>query len=163
MKSGLPRPLRLAVSIGVALCLAVAVAQADGLQALAGVWDLNVGKSRFTPGTEIKAQRRVYEVKGNEVKQSIDSIDAQGRAVHNQSTARYDGQEHPLDDNPDANTIAVEQTDALTGVTTLRKNGKVVQTVTRTISDDGNTLTFRYEGTNAKGQRIDNVLVFDKR
>jgi hypothetical protein len=39
----------------------------------------------------------------------------------------------------------------------------VVQTVTRTLSTDGRTCTFEYKGTNAKGQKIDNLLVFERR
>src|SRR5689334_4258670 len=117
-----------ALGLILALCLSGAGAWAEDLEQLAGIWELNVAKSRFTPGTEMKAQTRLYEVKGREVKQSIDSIDGQGRAVHNSSTAVYDGKDHPLDDNPDADTIAVKQTGPLTGVTTLKKGGKVVQT-----------------------------------
>jgi hypothetical protein len=146
-----------------ALCLSAAGAKAGGLEQMAGVWDLNVAKSRFTPGTEIKAQTRVYEVKGHGLKQSIDSVDGQGRAVHNGATIIYDGQDHSLDDNPDADTISAKETGPLTAVTTLKKAGKVVQTVTRTLSADGKTLTFRYEGSNAKGLKVDNLLVFEKR
>lgn len=154
---------RIALGLIFVLCLSVAGVWAEGLEQMAGTWDLNVAKSRFTPGTEMKAQTRVYEVKGREVKQSIDSIDGQGMAVHNSSTVVYDDKDHPLDDNPDADTIAVKQTGPLTGVTTLKKNGKVVQQVTRTLSADGKTLTFRYEGSNATGLKVDNLLVFEKR
>jgi Na+-translocating ferredoxin:NAD+ oxidoreductase RnfG subunit len=154
---------RIALGFVFALFLSIPGARAQGLEQLAGVWELNVTRSHFTPGTGMKAQTRVYEVKGREVKQTIDSIDNQGRAVHNSSTAVYDGKDHELDDNPDADTITVKQTGPLTGVTTLKKEGKVVQTVTRTLSADGKTLTFRYQGSNAKGMKIDNLLVFEKR
>jgi len=145
------------------LFFAAALVRAEGLQSLAGVWELNVSKSRFTPGTEVKSQTRIYEVTGNQVKQSTDSVDSLGRQVHNQWAARYDGREYPLEDNPDADTIAVRETGERTGVTTLKKNGKVVQTVTRTLSPDGKTCTFEYKGTNSKGEKIDNLLVFEKR
>ena len=163
MESRAANRRRIALGFLLVSYLSVAGVRAEGLEQLAGVWDLNVARSRFTPGTEMKAQTRVYEVKGREVKQSIDSIDGQGRAVHNSSTAVYDGKDHPLDDNPDADTITAKETGPLTGVTTLKKDGKVVQTVTRTLSADGKTLTFHYQGSNAKGLKVDNLLVFEKR
>jgi hypothetical protein len=39
----------------------------------------------------------------------------------------------------------------------------VVQTSTRVVSKDGKTLTLTAKGTNAKGQAVNDVLVFDKR
>jgi hypothetical protein len=144
------------------LFLATVPAQAGGLQALAGVWELNVSKSTFAPGTEIKSQTRTYEVNGNVVKQSIESVDREGRHVRNQSVVHYDGKEYPLDDNPDADSISVKETGELTALTVLKQDGKVVQTVTRTLSADGKTCTFEYKGTNAKGKKIDNVLVFER-
>ena len=159
----MPWSIRVALRASVVVFLAAGLVQAAGLQSLAGTWELNVAKSRFTPGTEIKSQTRTYEVNGNEVKQSTDSVDSQGRLVHNHWVARYDGKDYPLEDNPDADTIAIKQTGELTGVTLLKKNGKVVQTVTRTLSEDGKICTFEYKGTNAKGQKIDNLLVFERR
>jgi hypothetical protein len=38
----------------------------------------------------------------------------------------------------------------------------VVQTTTRVVSKDGETLTLTVKGTNAKGQTVNDVLVFDK-
>ena len=158
---------RFAISVvigSVALQLAtVGAAWADGLSAIAGTWQLNVAQSKFAPGTEIKAQTRVYVVNGDEVKQTTESIDARGNAVHGQWTAHYDGKDYPLKGNPDANTIAVMQTGDLTAKSTLKKDGKVVQTVERTLSKDGKTCTFRYQGVNSKGEKIDNLLVFDRK
>src|SRR5215470_6472410 len=92
---------RTALCASVILFLATGLSQADGLQSLAGVWDLNVSKSRFTPGTEIQSQTRTYEVNGKVVKQSIDSVDARGRHLRNEAVVHYDGKDYSLDDNPD--------------------------------------------------------------
>ncbi len=138
-------------------------AWADEPVSIAGTWQLNVARSKFTPGTEIKAQTRVYEVKGTEVKQIIDSVDAEGREVHSTWTAHYDGQDYALEGNPDANTIAVTQIDRFTTRSILKKDGKVVQTVERKLGKDGKTCTFKYDGANAKGMKIDNLLVFDRK
>lgn len=159
-----------------ALCIAFAVAQvattvagadqpasSDAAVSIAGTWELNVASSTFTPGTEIKKQTRVYTIKGNEVRQVTDSIDAQGRAVHSSFKAHYDGKEYPLEGNPDANSITVTSVDAYSARSVLKKDGKVVQTVDRTLSKDGKSCTFRYKGVNAAGKTIDNTLVFDRK
>jgi len=145
------------------LQISIGVARADEAVSIAGTWQLNVAQSKFTPGTEIKSQTRVYEVNGTEVKQVTDSVDAEGRAVHSAWTAHYDGKDYPLKGNPDADTIAALKTGELTAKSTLKKDGKVVQTVLRTLSKDGKTCMFRYEGINAKGMKIDNTLVFDRK
>jgi hypothetical protein len=163
MSIQVPSGIRAAFWASMILFLATALTQAAGLQALAGVWELNVSKSRFTPGTEIKSQTRTYEVNGNLVKQSIESVDSEGRHLRNESVIHYDGKDYPLDDNPDADTISAKETGERTAVTVLKQDGKVVQTVTRTLGADGKTCRFEYKGTNAKGQKIDNLLVFERR
>ena len=163
MSTQKPSGISAALWLSMSLFLATALTHAAGLQSLAGVWELNVSKSRFTPGTEIQSQTRTYEVNGNRVKQSIESVDSQGRHLRNTSVIHYDGKDYPLDDNPDADTIAAKETGALTAVTVLKQDGKVVQTVTRTLGADGKTCTFEYKGTNSKGQKIDNLLVFERR
>ena len=44
-----------------------------------------------------------------------------------------------------------------------KKDGKAVISGTRTISPDGKVMTITSKGTNALGQNIDDVEVFDKR
>lgn len=138
-------------------------ASGESAVSIGGTWELNVGKSTFTPGTEIKKQTRTYTVKGTEVRQVTDSIDAQGRVVHSSFKAHYDGKEYPLEGNPDANSITVTSVDAYSAKSVLKKDGKVVQTVERTLSKDGKSCTFRYKGVNAAGKTIDNTLVFDRK
>ena len=44
-----------------------------------------------------------------------------------------------------------------------KKAGKVVQTYSRVISADGKTMTLTTSGTNAKGQKVNNVVVYEKK
>jgi hypothetical protein len=46
---------------------------------------------------------------------------------------------------------------------TQKKAGKVVMTGTRKISSDGTVMTITTKGTNAKGQTVNDVAVFEKR
>ena len=45
---------------------------------------------------------------------------------------------------------------------TRLKDGKVVQTGNWVVSPDGKTLTATYTGTNANGQQLTNMFVYDK-
>lgn len=151
------------IQVGATFAVADQAVSSDPAVSIAGTWELNLGSSTFTPGTEIKKQTRVYVVKGTEVRQITDSIDAQGRVVHSSFKAHYDGKEYPLEGNPDANSITVTAVDAYSANSILKKDGKVVQTVERTLSKDGKTVTLHYKGVNATGQTIDNTLVFDRK
>jgi hypothetical protein len=45
---------------------------------------------------------------------------------------------------------------------TRKKGGKVVQTGTNVVSKDGKTRTISSKGFDAKGQKINNIAVYDK-
>ncbi len=47
-------------------------------------------------------------------------------------------------------------------VRTDKKDGKVVQTMTRVVAKDGKSMTVAINGKNAKGEPVDNLLWFDK-
>jgi hypothetical protein len=97
------------------------------------------------------------------VKYTLKGIDAEGKPTLVQYTAKYDGKDYPVTGAQDFDAIALKRVDAVTAQATLKKGGKVTQTTTRVVSKDGKTLTLTTTGTNAKGQAVNNVLVFDKR
>ena len=128
-----------------------------------GIWELNLAKSKFSPGPPPKSQTRTFEVSGADVKYTLKGIDAEGKPTLVQFTAKYDGKDYPVTGSPDFDAISLKHVDAVTTEATLKKGGKVVQTSTRVVSKDGKTLTLTVKGTNAKGQAVNNVSVFDKR
>jgi hypothetical protein len=141
---------------------APALVWAQDADPLDGTWTLNVAKSKFNAGPTIKSQTRKYEVSGDTVKQTLDGVDASGKPVHMTFNAHYDGKDYPVSGNPDADTIAVQRTDKYSAKSTMKKDGKTTLTTERHVSKDGKTLTMKTTGTNAKGAKVDNVLVFDK-
>ncbi|MFN2445701.1 MAG: hypothetical protein ABR606_09005 [Vicinamibacterales bacterium] len=52
--------------------------------------------------------------------------------------------------------------DAYTVEFTREKGGKVVQTGTNVVAKDGKSRTVTTKGTNAQGQQISNVAVYEK-
>lgn len=128
-----------------------------------GTWELNLAKSKFSPGPPPKSLTRTFEVTGADVKYTLKGIDAEGKPTLQQFTAKYDGKDYPVTGSPDFDAISLRRVNAVTAKATLKKGGKVVQTTRRVVSKDGKTLTLSTKGTNAKGQAVNNVLVFDKR
>ena len=160
MKQILPM---VALGLVLAFVLPGRFAWAQDTDPLDGTWTLNVAKSKFTAGPTIKSQTRKYEVSKDQVKQTLDSVDAAGKSNHVTFTAHYDGKDYPVTGNPDADTIAVKRTGKYSAKSVLTKDGKPTLTTLREVSKDGKTLTMTTTGTDAKGEKFNNVLVFARR
>jgi hypothetical protein len=136
---------------------------AQAADPMSGTWELNLAKSKFTPGPAPKNQTRTYDVTGEDVKFTAKGINADGKPTLVEYTAKYDGKDYPVTGSQNFDAISLKRVDAVTSEATLKKGGKVVQTTKRVVSKDGKTLTLTAKGTNAKGQAVNDVLVFDKR
>jgi len=128
-----------------------------------GTWELNLAKSKFSPGPPPKNLTRTFEVTGAGVKYSLKGTDAEGKPILVEYTAKYDGKDYPVTGSPDFDTIALKRIDAGTTEATMKKAGKVVQTGKRVVSKDGKELTLTTTGKNAEGQAVNNVSVFEKK
>jgi hypothetical protein len=58
--------------------------------------------------------------------------------------------------------VSLKRLDARTIERTDKKGDKVVATSTRVVSEDGKTMTVTVTGTNAQGQAMNNVTVWEK-
>ena len=141
----------------------VAGTQAQAPKGMEGTWKLSVAKSKFSPGPAPKSMSVTYSSVGTDgVKIVVDATPATGPAQHWETTARYDGKDHPLTGNPQADTIALKRVDDLTGESTFKKAGKVTATNVRTLSKDGKTLTITSKGTTEDGKPRNDVQVFER-
>jgi len=129
----------------------------------AGTWELNMAKSKLNQGPLPKSQTRTYEVTGQQVRSVQKGIDAEGKPTLVQFTANYDGKDYAYTGSPDFDTVALTRVDNFTASFTQKKAGKVALTGTRVVSQDGKTMTISGKGTNAKGQPMNVMLVFEKR
>jgi len=152
------------IALGALLSFAVpaGILKAQATDPAAGTWELNLAKSKFSPGPAPKSQTRTYEVTGDNVKYSLTGIDAEGKPILVEYTAKYDGKDYPVTGAKDFDAISLKRVNATTADATVKKGGKVVQTSRRVVSKDGKTLTLTTTGTNAKGQAVNNVAVFEK-
>jgi hypothetical protein len=158
------------VTVTRAIGLGVVVFALSGIQSAAqatdpivGTWELNVAKSKFSPGPAPKSETRTYVMAGEDIKATSTGVDGTGTPTAGEWTINYDGKDRPQTGNPNADSLSLKRVDAFTAEFTQKKAGKVVITGTRTISKDGKVLTITTKGTNAKGQTIHDVEVFEKR
>jgi len=127
-----------------------------------GTWKLNLAKSKYDPGPPPQSLTVRYEESGLGVRVTTEGVDAQGNPTHTEYTANYDGKDSPARGSPDYSSVALKRLDVSTVKVTRKKDGKVVQTVTRVVSKDGKRLTTTTRGTDAKGRRVHNIAVFDR-
>ena len=152
----------LSVVMGAALATVlcgVSIAQAS--EPLIGTWKLNVGKSKFDPGPAPKSGTLKYEASGEGLIVTVDTDGANGPA-HWSYTANFDGKEYPVAGNPDGDVVALKRMTTTTTEADFKKSGKATTNNARVVSADGKTLTITVKGTNAKGQTVHNVQVFEK-
>jgi mono/diheme cytochrome c family protein len=156
--AGLLLILVLLVAVGIRL----AAADDPLVAKMVGTWTLNLAKSTFNPGPAPKGATLKFEASGDGVKQSNNNLDAQGNPISYTATYNFDGTEVPVTGDPSRDTTAWTRTDASTLTGTNRKAGKITTTQKRAFSADGKTFTLTTTGTNAQGQTVNNVEVFEK-
>lgn len=148
---------------------------------LIGTWKQNTTQSIYSPPENHPPKGwyavRQYEAGSDGSVVAITmNVDAEGlpslRAI---SAANYDGKEYPqytvetLATSLSAHigprvdrTISYTRVDPYTVLIVQRQGGAIVAKSTRTISRDGKTMTDRSDYVNAAGQRVTDVLVFEK-
>ena len=134
----------------------------QAIDAALGDWKLNVAKSRYEPGPAPRSQTLTYEAAGQGVRITSQTVDSRGQSTLIQYTASYDGRDYRVTGGEDFDTTALRRIDAFTVEGTRKRGGKLVQTFTRVVSADRKVLTITTTGTNAKGQSINNVVVYER-
>jgi hypothetical protein len=126
-----------------------------------GTWKLNEAKSKFSPGSP-KNHTVVYEAAGDDVKVTVDGIDAAGNATHNEWTGKFDGKDYPVTGDPTSDTRSYTQVDDHTLTFTAKKGDQVTLTGRVVVSADGRTRTVTTTATDSKGKKVSSTAVFDK-
>jgi polyisoprenoid-binding protein YceI len=152
----------------IAAALPGAVA-AQATESLAGSWKLNAAKSKYDPAALANKSGTVtYAFSGKNVTATVDQVNAQDQKVHVEYTATLDGADHPwkgpIDGKPNTTQDAVsfKKLDAHTYHVENKLKGKVMTTNHIVVAADGKSRTVTITGTNAQGQKIHHVVVYDK-
>ena len=157
------------------------LAQAPGAatEMLVGTWKQNMALSTYSPGPRPPGAGSVRQyAAGNDGSIVAVTMNLDERGIPSLgaiAAANYDGREYvqhtvaTLATSLGAHispkitrTISYKAIDRYNVEITQRQDGQVISVATRTISRDGKTMTERSDFTNPAGQRVNNVLVFEK-
>jgi hypothetical protein len=156
--------LRLFASIAaLAMPAAQAARAAPAAISTLGTWKLNVAKSTFTPGPGWRSQTRTYTLEpGGGVLIRWDGVGARGEPMHVSFISRLDGKDYPMNGSDKYDTLNGVAVDAFTVKSEEKRGGKVVGIAMRTISAEDKVMTITDEGTDQKGEKFSQMLVFDR-
>jgi hypothetical protein len=127
-----------------------------------GKWKIDPAKSKYEPGPAAKGGTSTIEASETSFKVDAHTVNADGTETHISFDAKTDGKDYPLSGVPGADVVSVKRVDARTIETTWKKAGKTVQTTRGVTSSDGKSRTVTFDGTDAKGQKFHNVVVYEK-
>ena len=138
---------------GAAVCFAADVSM--------GTWKLNEAKSKLAPGAA-KNNTVVYAAAGDNVKVTVDGIDSDGKAAHNEWTGKFDGKDYPVTGDPASDVRSYKKVDDRTLEFAAKKGGKVTVTGRIVEAADGKSRTVTTSGTDSKGAKVSGTGVYDK-
>jgi hypothetical protein len=151
------------LTVGISVCilsLTVAVFAADSQP---GTWKLNIAKSKYDPANlAMKSQTSKIEASGGGIKGVVDQVNSDGKAIHYEFTAQYDGKDYAVKGDPTRDTVSYKRIDDFNYETISKKAGKVTTTAQYVYSKDGKTRTITTTGTNAEGKKVNNTTVWEK-
>ena len=128
-----------------------------------GTWKLNLAKSQYDPGPPPRSLTSKVEVMGDTVDFTFDGYDATSKAITPMEiTIKLDGKDYPIEEDPTRDTIAMKKIDDYTMEETNKKGGKVTTIVRTVYAKDGKSRTQTTTGTNAQGQKVNNIAFFDR-
>jgi hypothetical protein len=127
---------------------------------LLGSWQLDVAKSRYTPGPPPRSEVRTYVRDEEGMKGTIRRRRDDGSEEVIEYRADFD-REYPVMGTAAYDTIRLKRVNARTAEAVLSHAGRVFGTARRTISEDGQTLTIAFRQEN-QGILESNVAVYRK-
>ena len=151
----------------VGLLVATVSAQtATGIdKAYMGTWKLNVTKSKYENAQPPREGTRIHEDRGGGFVLVIqEGVNSQGVKTHQEYIYKPDGKEYPMagPNQTSVQRIALKSVDALTVTYQIKTDGKVTTDGKRVVSKDGMTMTLENTTTNAQGQRVHTIALYEK-
>jgi hypothetical protein len=127
-----------------------------------GNWQVNLAKSKYAPGTAPANLRVTIEAAGQGVKVTATTLRQNGQKIEVHYTAYLDGKDYPVTGSPDYDTVSLTRKGNMVEGT-RKRNGMIVQTYQRFVSEDRRTMTVATTGKDAAGNTLNSVAVFDRR
>lgn len=139
-------------------------AQAQNIEAWAGVWTLNLSKSVYNPGPAPYGRASMtVEAREDRIHFAYTLVGRRGGVQRMEWTGKFDGMDYMVQGVDDYVTYAYTRIDDRTYEVVTKVDGRVAAVSRVTLSADGRTLTTATGGRNAQGEEITNTTVYEKR
>lgn len=150
--------------VSLAACCAIVLSSSVALAGdnWLGTWNLDLAKSKYSPGPAPKSLTLTFEATPGGIKFTGDGVSADGKPNHSMFLSKFDGKDVPYEGNPDADTASPMKLDDNSYSNTWKKGGKTTITAKVVVSADGKTMTITQTGTNAKGEAVNNTIVYNQ-
>lgn len=132
----------------------ILAAQTDQANPFTGTWKLNVAKSKFSPGPAPKSETVTIA----DGKVSVEEVTADDKTV-NWSYAPSGDTAVPIEGMENSTVIEKRSGNK---VDHTWKMGSGAETGHGVVSKNGKTMKYTLTGTNAQGQQVHTVAIFDK-
>ena len=91
-----------------------------------GTWQLNLAKSKFSPGRGAESETRTYAAGADGITMTWKSVGANGKETSVTSTFKTDGKDYPVTGSPNFDTLSLKQVDSNTVHSMQKKGGKII-------------------------------------
>ena len=125
-----------------------------------GTWKLNETKSKLAG--KARNNTVTYEAAGDQIKVTVDGVDASGGAVHHEWTGKFDGKDYPVTGDASSDMRSYRMVNKHTLEIAGKKGGKETLTGRIVVSNDGKMRTVTTTSTDSEGKKVTNVAVYDK-
>jgi len=148
------------VVVSLVMCF-VAVTWCFAQDAMMGTWKLNEAKSKIGAGSP-KNNTVVIEAAGENVKITMDGVDATAKPTHSEWSGKFDGKEYPVTGDANSDTRSYKKIDDRTVEVSVKKGSKVTVSGRVVVSADGKTRTAHVKGTSPSGEKFETTAVYEK-
>ena len=128
----------------------------------AGTWKLKLDESTFASNTPPKSERRVHTVTPEGTRVVIEDEYADGKKTRVETLVTYDGKPHVSVGSRDFDSVAAKRVDRNVTTADLLRNGKVIGSLRREVSPDGQTMKMNYVITKADGTTVSTMSFFER-
>jgi hypothetical protein len=125
-----------------------------------GSWKLNEAKSKFSGVA--KNTLVVYTEAGRQREGGDRRHRRAGKAFHSEWTGKFDGKDYAVTGDAATDMRSYSVVNANTLAFTSKKGGKVLLSGEIVVAADGKSRTVKASGTNAKGESVTQMAVYDK-
>jgi hypothetical protein len=126
-----------------------------------GTWKANEAKSHMPPGVR-KDTTCVYSIVGDTLEVTCDGIKPSGERSRLIWKGKLDGKDYPLTGGAPTNAGSFTRIDDRTIWEIDKLDGKIISTAAMVLSADGKSRTVMRTSTDANGNMLTNLRVYDK-